>query len=83
MSLVTLVLYAADKMMAVKGDARIPETVLLLTAAMGGGAGALIGTLVLRHKSNMSRKWYFGCVIFASLLIQIAMLLLCLGIVRF
>ena len=83
MSLIALALYAADKLMAVGQSGRIPETVLLLTAAMGGAAGALIGTVVFHHKSNMGRKWYFWCVILLSLALQAAMLLQCLGIVAF
>ena len=83
MSLITLALYAADKLMAVGQSDRIPESVLILTAALGGAVGALIGTLGFHHKFNMVRKWYFWCVIAVSLVIQGAMLLLIFGSVSF
>jgi len=83
MSLITLALYAVDKLMAVGQSRRIPETVLLLLTALGGCVGALIGTLVFHHKSNVARKWYFWCVIAVSLLVQGAMLLLIFGAVAF
>lgn len=83
MSLITLALYGADKLMAVGQTRRIPETVLLLFTAMGGVAGALIGTLVFHHKTNVGGKWHFWCVIAVSLFVQIAMLLLILGTVAF
>ena len=83
MSLITLALYAADKMMAVGHSERIPESVLILSAALGGAVGALIGTLGFHHKSNAGRKWYFWCVIAVSFLIQGAMLLLIFESVSF
>ena len=51
-SLVTFILYAADKIAAKKGHWRIPEKTLLLSAAFGGAFGALLGMYLLRHKTK-------------------------------
>lgn len=56
-NLVAFGLMAADKTRARKKRWRIPERVLFLAALCGGGAGALLGMTVLRHKT---RKWYFA-----------------------
>jgi uncharacterized membrane protein YsdA (DUF1294 family) len=45
-------LMAVDKQLAPKRGFRIPEASLLLTAALGGGAGALAGMLTHRHKTK-------------------------------
>jgi uncharacterized membrane protein YsdA (DUF1294 family) len=45
-------LYAVDKRKAKKGEWRVSEKTLLLTAFLLGGAGAFLGMLVFRHKTK-------------------------------
>lgn len=52
-SVVTFVFYAYDKISAKAGMGRIPEMLLHLLSLAGGFAGALLGMLVFRHKSNL------------------------------
>ena len=74
MSLLAFLFFAADKLLAVrKGKRRIPEITLLSFAVLGGGVGAFLGRLLLRHKSNVKKKLHFAIVLTASLLIQIAL----------
>lgn len=70
-SLVTFVVYWADKIKAKKhGEAsRIRESVLLLLAAYGGAPGAFLGRICFRHKTQ---KIYFSIVILWSLVLQSA-----------
>ena len=51
-SVVAFVYYGIDKGLAKANTARVPEVVLHLLALIGGFAGALIGLLLFRHKSN-------------------------------
>lgn len=50
-NVVTFVVYGVDKLLAMKGKWRIPETVLLLLAAIGGGLGAWCGIGCWHHKT--------------------------------
>ena len=43
-------MYGLDKWKAKSGAWRIPERTLLLTALLGGSAGALAGMLLFHHK---------------------------------
>ena len=45
-------MYGLDKWKAKSGAWRIPERTLLLTAFLGGAAGALAGMLLFRHKTR-------------------------------
>lgn len=45
-------LMLADKQKARKGKWRIPEAVLMGTAAIGGSVGALFGMYLCRHKTK-------------------------------
>ncbi|WP_400164273.1 DUF1294 domain-containing protein [Brevibacillus sp. TJ4] len=47
-----LLVMAKDKSAAKQGGFRIPEKSLLLTAALGGGAGVLLAMLLYRHKTR-------------------------------
>jgi Predicted membrane protein len=51
-NLIALILYGVDKAKAKKGAWRIPERVLILSAFLGGAAGALAGMLLFRHKTK-------------------------------
>jgi uncharacterized membrane protein YsdA (DUF1294 family)/cold shock CspA family protein len=50
-SILTFIIYAADKSAAKKGTRRTPESTLHLLALAGGWPGALIAQEKLRHKS--------------------------------
>ena len=54
-NLLALILMGADKRRARKGGRRIPESVLMLSALLGGGVGALAGMLLFRHKTRKPR----------------------------
>lgn len=66
-SFAALVLYAADKILAMRGKARLPERYLLGIAAVGGASGAVLGRIFFHHKT---RKVYFSVVIVLSLCLQ-------------
>ena len=46
------VLMLADKRKAIKNRWRIPERTLILSAALGGSIGALLGMYTFRHKTK-------------------------------
>ena len=72
MSVLAFLFFAIDKANATGGRSRIPEITLLTLAALGGGVGAMLGRVLLRHKSNVRRKPHFAIVLSLSLLLQIA-----------
>lgn len=53
---ISFVLYAADKIKAIRGSWRISEAALLSSGALFGAAGSLLAMVVCRHKT---RHWYF------------------------
>lgn len=63
-------LMLADKRRAKKNLWRIPEATLMMSAALGGSAGALIGMNIFRHKT---RHLKFTLGIPAILIAQIAL----------
>ncbi len=72
-NIITFIVYARDKRLAKKPNARrIPEKTLLLLAAIGGSIGALIAMYTLRHKT-LHKKFFLGVP--AILIIQIAIIL--------
>lgn len=71
MSLLAFLLFGWDKLMAKAGRTRIPEAALLGAALLGGGAGALLGMLLFRHKI---RKAPFSILIPLFFLLQAALL---------
>ncbi|HIR64726.1 MAG TPA: DUF1294 domain-containing protein [Candidatus Faecousia faecigallinarum] len=44
-----------DKQKAQRGQWRIPEATLMLTAAIGGSVGSLLGMYLFRHKTRHSK----------------------------
>ena len=70
-SILAFVLFAVDKAASADGRARIPELALLTVAALGGGVGALLGQILLRHKSNAKRKLHFFIVLTTSVVVQV------------
>jgi uncharacterized membrane protein YsdA (DUF1294 family) len=68
-SVVTLVLFGADKRAARRGDRRIPEATLHALSMVGGGPGALVGRQVLRHKS---RHREFAATIAIGIVVAVA-----------
>ncbi|MFZ5828124.1 MAG: DUF1294 domain-containing protein [Bacillota bacterium] len=54
-NLLVLAIYALDKARARRGRWRIAEATLLWLALPGGGAGALAGVYLVRHKSRKPR----------------------------
>ena len=83
MSLVTFVFFAKDKANAGDGGYyRIPERTLLFLCMLGGWGGGLFAMLLLRHKSNKSRKNYFRVALYISAILW-ALTLLFLVIYKF
>ena len=70
MSLISFILYGADKSKAKKNKWRIKESVLLGFGFFGGAIGALLGMSAFRHKT---KHWYFWVVNVLGLIWQIAL----------
>lgn len=58
-NVITFLLYGLDKQKAIRRKWRIPESVLLTAAAIGGSAGAFFGMRLFRHKTKKA-KFYIG-----------------------
>ncbi len=67
-SLIAVAAFSKDKKLAVQGKERTKEKTLLFYAVFFGSAGAFIGRVIARHKTD---KKYFSLVIYFSLLMQI------------
>ena len=61
----------ADKHKAKKNKWRIPESTLMLTAALGGSVGSLIGMYTVRHKTKHP-KFTVGIPLILALQIVLA-----------
>lgn len=70
LNIITLIVYIVDKARAGGGASRVPESTLLGLAMVGGAAGALLGMLLVRHKT---RKWYFRLTVPVLLAAQVAL----------
>ena len=67
------VMMGLDKAKAKLGAWRIPEKTLLLTAAVGGSVGAILGMQLFRHKTSHAA---FAVGLPAILVVQLAVALL-------
>ena len=70
-NIITFFLYGVDKWKAQRVRWRIPESVLLGMAAIGGSVGAWLGMQVWRHKTQHA-KFRYGVPII--LIAQVALL---------
>lgn len=68
MSVISFILYKADKKKAIKGQRRIPEKTLLLSSFLFGSIGGLCGMYIIRHKT---KHWYFVVINILSLIIHV------------
>ena len=59
LNLVSFLLFGLDKWEAMHGRWRIPESTLLLSAALGGSTGAFLGMKMFHHKTRKA-KFYLG-----------------------
>ena len=71
-NVVTFFLYGIDKFKAQHARWRIPESVLIGLAVIGGSIGAWLGMMVWRHKTQ-HKKFKYGIPLI--LIIQIALLI--------
>ena len=71
-SVISFVLYFADKKKAQKNKWRIKEATLLGFGFFGGAIGALLGMKIFRHKT---KHWYFWAVNIIGLIWQIALVI--------
>ena len=74
-NVVTFLLYGIDKFKAQRSRWRIPESVLIGLAAIGGSIGAWLGMLIWHHKTQ-HKKFKYGIPLILT--IQIALLILLL-----
>lgn len=73
-NLLSFLLYGIDKWKAKADKWRVSEKTLLLTALIGGSAGALIGMQVFRHKTQ---HWKFRILVPVFLILHAALLVYC------
>ena len=71
----TFLLMLIDKWKAKKNLWRIPEATLMLTAALGGSIGALIGMYTVRHKTRKP-KFYIGIPLILILQFSLSLFLI-------
>lgn len=69
LSVVSFVVYALDKLAAVRGWRRIPEATLHLIALAGGWPGALAAQALFRHKT---RKQPFRTIFWGTVAVNVA-----------
>ena len=70
-NLVVFLFYGWDKRKAKKNHYRIPEKILLMSALVAGGLGALLGGRLFHHKT---RKWYFWLAWICGIIVEIGIL---------
>ena len=71
-SLLTLLLFGWDKLMAKLDRRRVPESTLWAAAILGGGVGAFLGMKLFRHKT---RKGFFSIGLPILAVLQIGLLM--------
>jgi len=74
MNALGLILMCLDKLFAKKGWRRIPESTLMLVAALGGSVGSLLGMILARHKTKHP-TFFIGIPVILVLQIALAVFL--------
>ena len=82
LSLITFVMYKADKEKAKKGAMRTPEKVLLLSSFLGGAYGGYLAMILFRHKTTREH-WYFTFVNILGIIIHTTALILIAFVIKF
>ena len=72
-NLLAFVLFGLDKWKARRGDWRISENALMLSALLGGSIGALAGMRVFHHKTR-HKKFTIGVPVLLVLDVALAVL---------
>ena len=75
-NVVTFLLYGIDKFKAKRSKWRIPESVLLGLAVVGGSVGAWLGMMVWRHKTQ-HKKFKYGIPLILAMQIAILIMVSC------
>lgn len=75
MNAISFLLMLADKLRAKKHRWRIPEATLMLSAALGGSIGCLLGMYAIRHKTRKP-KFYIGVPAILAAQVWLAVILL-------
>jgi len=82
LSLITFMMYHADKRKAKKGKWRVPEKVLLLSSFLGGAYGGYLAMILFRHKTTREH-WYFTFINILSIIIHTTALILIAFVIKF
>ena len=70
-NIIAFVLFAADKSRAKARRERIPESILMFSALLGGCIGSLGGMLICRHKTRKP-KFYIGVPLVTAAYVALA-----------
>ncbi len=74
-NILTFAMMGIDKVKAKKGQWRISEATLLISAFLFGGIGSLCGSFIFRHKTQ---KWKFKMLLPIAVIVNIlAIIVLC------
>lgn len=75
-SIISFLMFGIDKIKAKRHHWRIPESVLLISAGIGGSIGALLGMYLFRHKTQ-HKKFTIGVPLIIVLQIIIGFVIFC------
>lgn len=67
-NIITFILFAIDKLKAIKEKSRVRNLTLFIVSILGGSVGALLGMHIFHHKT---KTWYYIYGIPLILIIQI------------
>ncbi|MCU6678274.1 DUF1294 domain-containing protein [Leclercia tamurae] len=72
-SVLTMLIYGADKLAARKAWRRVPESTLLLFGVVGGWPGAILGQQLFRHKTQKQPfRTYFMITVVVNVVLLLA-----------